>query len=181
MTSKAAAIRYARALFDVAVKEQIGLEAIETQLAAFASLFDEHPPLAKVLLNPAVPAVRKGLAVAELTSKLGTPPVVAKLLALLAQRDRLALVPELLSAYRARLLVHQNVVRAEVTTATPISDERTREIERRLAHVTGKTVTVSARVDPSILGGVVARIGGTVYDASITHQLEKMRTRLVGG
>lgn len=179
--SKAAAIRYARALFDVAGSEQHSLEEIETQLAAFADLFHEHPALQKVLINPAVPVARKKAAVAELATTLGLTPILTKLLALLAERDRLVLVPDLLSAYRERLLDHQHVVRAEVTTAVPLSAERTGEIEQRLARMTGKTVTVSARVDPSILGGVVTRIGGTVYDASVTHQLEKMRTRLVGG
>ena len=181
MSNKAAAIRYARALFDVAGSEQHSLEEIETQLAAFADLFHEHPTLQKVLINPAVPVARKKAAVAEIATTLGLTPILTKLLALLAERDRLVLVPDLLSAYRERLLDHQHVVRAEVTTAVPLSPDRTREIEQRLARMTGKTVTVSARVDPSIIGGVVTRIGGTVYDASVTHQLERMRTRLVGG
>ena len=73
------------------------------------------------------------------------------------------------------------MVRAEVTTAMPLSAERAQQIEHRLAQVTGKSVTVSARVDPAIIGGVVARIGGTVYDSSVTRQLEKMRSRLVAG
>jgi len=90
-------------------------------------------------------------------------------------------LPDLLAAFRERLLEHQHVVRAHVTTATPISDERAREIELRLAQVTGRRVTVSTHVDPSLLGGLVARIGGTVYDASLTRQLEKMRARLIEG
>ena len=181
MTSKAAAIRYARALFDVAVKETTSLDQIATELAAFVDLFTQYPTLQKVLLNPAVPVPRKRAAVAELAAKLGVTSVLGKLLTLLAERDRLIVLPDVLSAYRERLLVHQHVVRAEVTTATALSTERTREIEKRLARVTGKTVLVSARVDESIIGGMVARIGGTVYDASVTQQLEKIRTRLMQG
>lgn len=181
MTSKAAALRYARALFDVALKEETGLERIETELARFVDLFTQHPLLAKVLLNPAVPVPRKHAAVADLVAKMEVHPVLAKLLLLLADRDRLGVLPDMLAAYRGRLLDHQHVVRAEVTTAIPLSTERTRDIEQRLAHVMGKTVTVSARIDPSIIGGVVARIGGTVYDASITHQLERIRSRLASG
>ena len=181
VTSKAAAIRYARALFDVATKEQADLQQVETHLAAVANVFSQHPTLAKVLLNPAVPVPRKRAAVEELTARLGTVSMVAKLMALLAGRDRLVVLPDLLASYRSQLLAHQNVVRAEVTTAVPLSSEREREFERRLADVTGKTVTVSAKVDPAIVGGIVTRIGSTVYDASITKQLEKLRSRLVEG
>ena len=178
VTSRTAAIRYARALFDVAVKERGDLELVETELAAFARLFDEHPMLGRVLLNPAVPAPRKRAAVAALTA--GLLPVVSKLLVLLAERDRLLLLPDLLSSYRDRLLDHQHVVRAEVTSATPLSKELADGVTKRLAQVTGRRVIVSARVDPSIIGGLVARIGSTVYDASIARQLEKIRNRLAG-
>jgi F-type H+-transporting ATPase subunit delta len=181
VTSKTAARRYARALFDVAVNEKQTLEDIEAQLAAFVELCTHNPALEKVLLNPAVPVVRKGAAVAEITAKLGVAAILAKLLALLAERDRLSLVPDLLSAYQERLLDHRNVVRAEVTTASPLSAELTQQIEQRLGKLTGKTVTVSTRVDPSIIGGLVTRIGSTVYDSSVTRQLEKMRNRLVAG
>ena len=180
MTSKAAAIRYARALFDVALKEQDDLTRVEEQLAAFVDLFSQHPTLAKVLLNPAVPVPRKRAAVGDLTARLQIMPVLAKLLTLLAERDRLGVLPDLLASYRDRLLDHRHVVRAEITTAVALSAGREREIETRLAQVTGKTVTVSSRVDPSLIGGLVARIGSTVYDASVTRQLEKIRSRLVG-
>jgi F-type H+-transporting ATPase subunit delta len=70
-------------------------------------------------------------------------------------------------------------VRADVTTAAPLGAERARAIGQRLSQVTGRTVTVAMHVDPSIIGGVVARIGSTVYDGSVTTQLQKMRQRLV--
>ena len=180
MTSKAAALRYARALFDVAVKEGIDLDRVEAELAGVVQLFKDHELLERVLLNPAVPAPRKRAAVAELTVALGLGPVLSKLLILLAERDRLIVLPDVLAAFRERLLVHQQVVRAEVTTAGPLSPEHAQMIERRLAQVTGKRVTVAARVDPSIIGGIVTRIGSTVYDASVTRQLEKLRARLGG-
>jgi len=93
----------------------------------------------------------------------------------------LVLLPDLLETYRARLLEHQNVVRAEVTTAAPLSDDRRKVIERSLAQVTGRTVVLTTRVAPEMIGGLVARIGSTVYDGSVTTQLEKMRQRLVAG
>lgn len=178
MTNRTAANRYARALFEVAQKEKVDLAEIERQLAAFTNLLTEHATLEKVLLNPAVPAPRKRAAVTELATRTKMPPVLAKLLALLADRDRLILLPDLLAAYRARLLDHQKVVRAEITTAVPLTPGRAGAIERSLAKVTGRTVTLATRVDPSLIGGIVARLGGTVYDASVTTQLQKMRRQL---
>jgi F-type H+-transporting ATPase subunit delta len=181
MTNKAAAIRYARALFDVALKEQADLPLIERQLADFVDLFNGHSTLKRVLLNPAVPVPRKRAAVADLTTRAGVTPVLAKLLVLLAERDRLVLLADLLASYRDKVLDHEHVVRAEVTTATPLADDRVRSLEQRLARVAGRRVTLAARVDPSIIGGIVTRIGSTVYDGSVTRQLEKIRSRLVEG
>jgi F-type H+-transporting ATPase subunit delta len=178
VTSRTAAVRYARALFDVALKEQGNLSEIEAQLASFAELFTQHPTLAKVLLNPAVPAPRKRSAVVELTRNAAFSPVLEKLLILLGERDRLVLLPDLVAAYRERLAEHQKIVRASVTTSTPLAAERIEEIRRSLAHVTGRAVTLTTQVDPALIGGLVARVGGTVYDASVITQLEKMRQRL---
>jgi len=179
MTSRTAATRYARALLDVAVKEKADVQLIEQELAGFTELLTEHPTLGKVLVNPAVPVQRKQAAVAELTARLKTLPILAKLLALLAERDRLTLLPDLLASYRERLLDHQKIVRAEVTTAVPLAADRTESIERGLAQLTGRSVTLATKVDPSILGGVVARIGSTVYDGSVTTQLQKLKQKMV--
>jgi F-type H+-transporting ATPase subunit delta len=181
MTNRTAANRYARALLDVAVKEKQDLHAIETQLAGFVELFKQHPTLEKVLLNPAVPAPRKRSAVAAVIAQTKLAPSLGKLLVLLAERDRLVLLPDLLASYRDRLLEHRNVVRAEVTTAAPLPAERAKAIERSLGQLTGRTVTIATRVDPAIIGGVVARIGSTVYDGSIATQLQKIKQRLIEG
>jgi F-type H+-transporting ATPase subunit delta len=178
MTPKTAATRYARALFEVALKERADLEAIEQELASFVALLAQHPNLEKVLLNPAVPAPRKRAAVADLTSLGKMSPIVTKLLVLLAERDRLTLLGDLLASYRDRLLDHRHVVRAEVITATPLAANGARNIEERLAKVTGRTIQLHTRVDPAIVGGLVAKIGGTVYDASVVRQLQKMKETL---
>jgi F-type H+-transporting ATPase subunit delta len=101
-------------------------------------------------------------------------------LLLLADRDRLGVVPDLLGVYRERLMEHQQVVRAEVTTAAPLPPERVAEIERKLAALTGRTVDMTTNIDPALIGGVVTRIGSTVYDGSIATQLTKLRERLIG-
>ena len=179
MTNKTAAIRYARALLDVAVKEKADLDVIEHELTQFADLFKDYPLLEKVLLNPAVPLPRKRAAVGDLLAQAKFTPIVSKLLALLADRDRLVLVPDLLKAYSDRLLDHRGIVRAEVTTAQALDPRRTEAINQGLASLTGRTVLLATKIDPSILGGLIARIGSTVYDGSVTRQLEKMKERLV--
>ena len=180
MTNKTAALRYARALLDVAVKERADLDQIGDELGAFADLFKQNPALEKVMLNPAVPVPRKRAAMTELVARARLAPILSKLLVLLAERDRLVLLPDLLSAFRERVLDYQKVVRAEVVTAAPIGPERTQAIEQGLARVTGRKVRLGTRVDESIIGGVVARIGDTIYDGSVTRQLELMKKTLSG-
>ena len=178
MTNSTAAIRYARALLDVAVREKADVDQIERELAFFVDLFAKYPALEGVFLNPVVPVPRKRAAMDALTARAGVLPILRKLLGLLAERDRLVLVPALLAAYRDRLLDYRHVVRAEVTTPAPLSPERAKSIEASLARLTGRTVTLSTKVDPAIIGGVVTRIGSTVYDASVTRHLERMKEKL---
>jgi F-type H+-transporting ATPase subunit delta len=179
VTHRTAATRYARALIEVALKERVDLSQIETGLADFVALVSSHPNLEKALLNPAVPAPRKRAAVAELTGHAQFVPVLSKLLVLLAERDRLMLLPDLLNTFRDRIQTLQNIVRVEVTTAAPLPTERAQEIERSLAQATGRTVQLSTRVDPAIVGGIVTKIGSTVYDGSVTNHLRRMRQRLL--
>jgi F-type H+-transporting ATPase subunit delta len=178
MTNKTAAMRYARALLDVGIKERADLDQIERDLASVAELFTQYPALAHALLNAVVPVSRKRAAVAELLAGAQLTPMVGKLLTLLADRDRLVLVPDLLAGYRDRLLEHRNVIRAEVTTTAPLPADRAKAIETSLARSTGRTIFLTTRVDPAIIGGVVTRIGSTVYDGSVARQLEKIRERL---
>jgi F-type H+-transporting ATPase subunit delta len=179
VTNRTAANRYARALLEIAVKEQGDLQEVDRQLASFVDLFRQNPVLEKVMLNPAVPTPRKRAAMIELTGQAKISPILSKLLVLLAGRDRLVLLPDLLDAYRERLLDHQHVVRAEVTTAVPLQASRARAVERALEQTTGRTVRLGTRVDPSIIGGVIARIGDTIYDGSVATQLLKIKKKLV--
>lgn len=178
MTNRTAATRYARALLDVAQKEQADLSKIEAELTGFNHLLASHDTLGKVLISPAVPAPKKRDAVKALVARLELSPIVAKLLVLLADRDRLVLLPDLVTTYQQRLLDLRHVVRAEVTTAEPLASDRAAAIEQSLAKATGRTVIMSTHVDPSIVGGLVARVGSTVYDASVTSQLQRMKQRL---
>ena len=178
MTNRTAATRYARALLDVAVKEKADLDQVERELSSVVELFTQHKTLSQVLLNPVVPVPRKRAAMDAITSRAKLLPMVTKLLGLLAERDRLVLLPDLLDAYRDRLLDYRNVVRAEITTTTTLPADRVKAIEASLARASGRTVSLSTKVDPQIIGGVVTRIGSTVYDGSVTRQLQRMKEKL---
>ncbi len=114
----------------------------------------------------------------ELTTRAHVVGVVAKLLVLLAGRDRLVLLPELVAAFRERMLEHQHIVAAEITTTGEVGAEQMQAIEHALSKATGRTVTLSLKRDPAIIGGLVARVGSTVYDASIARQLQRMKETL---
>jgi F-type H+-transporting ATPase subunit delta len=178
MTSRTAAARYARAALDVATRESADLEQLGRELDEFLAFFRQQPVLERLMLNPAVPAPRKRGAMEQITERAGLTPIVSKLLVLLADRDRLALLTEISAAYRDMLADRQNVVRAVVTSAEPLPADRLQAIEQRLAAVTGKRVTMTTAVDAGIIGGLVARVGSTVYDASVATQLKKIRERL---
>ena len=180
MANRTAATRYVRALLEVCEREA-ELERVEREVSAFAALFDEHPTLRRSLLNPAVPPAPKRTVVAAILDRAGDlSPVTRRLLTLLAERGRLALLPEILDVYRDRLLERQGVVRARVTTASPLSDGRTREIARQLETATGKGVNIETAVDPAVIGGVITQIGSTVWDGSVARHLARLREQFLG-
>jgi len=177
MPSRASAARYARALFDVALKESDPVQ-IERDLSTFAGLMSQNPELHTALTNPAIPASAKHQIVDALATRLTMAKPAHKLLLLLADRDRLAATPDVLDVYRERLREHQQIVRAEVTTAAPLGPDRVAQLQKQLADITGRKVDMKTTVDPSIIGGVVTRIGSTVYDGSIATQLAKLKEKL---
>ncbi len=178
MTNRASAARYARALLDVTRAEQGDVEGVERDLASFVSLADGEPALRRVLVNPAVPAPRKKALVSALLARAPLRPPVGKLLVMMAERGRLALLPDVLDHYRQRLLDLQNIVRAEVTSAVPLEAERVEALRAALGAMTGRQVAMTTRVEPGLIGGLVTRIGSVVYDGSVKRQLERMREAL---
>ena len=179
MSLRTSANRYAKALFDVALQEKADLDQVERDLQAVTSMMRASPDLAAASKRGSVTdAARKSLMEAVSKAMTLTTPVT-KLLVLLAETGKLHYLPDLAEAYRERLLAHHNIVRAEVTSAVPLSAEKTKALAERLSKVTGKQVELSTSVDPDLLGGVVARIGSTVYDGSVKTQLEQLRKELV--
>jgi F-type H+-transporting ATPase subunit delta len=177
MSMRASAARYARALLDITISESDPIAA-EKDLAGFVDLVQRHPDLERILANPVISASMKRAVVQQVLDRSQPIAPVGKLLLLLASRGRLELVADVLAVYRERLMEHRQVIHAEVTTAAPLSPERVSELQQRLARTTGRTVMMTTRVDQAIIGGVVTRIGSTVYDGSVATQLARVRDRL---
>jgi F-type H+-transporting ATPase subunit delta len=180
MTAGAAAGRYARALFDVVLKEGGDVEKVQADFQQFVDLFAQHPVLATTLGNPAIPASKKQAVAKALIERAGTiSPVVAKMILLLAERDRMMILPEIARSYRERVMDHQKIIRGQVTTAIALPPDKLRALEQGLQAATGRKVVLETKVDPSIIGGVITRLGSTVYDGSVTTQLQKMKQSLI--
>jgi F-type H+-transporting ATPase subunit delta len=178
MSLRTSANRYAKALFDVAIEEKADLAQVDRDLQALVAMMSASPDLAQASGRSGVTAAARQSLMEAVADKMALAAPVKKLLVLLAESRKLNLVPDLSIAFRERLLAHQNIVRAEVTSAVALSPEKTQALAASLAKVTGKQVDLSVSVDPELLGGVVARIGSTVYDGSVRTQLQRMRQEL---
>lgn len=178
MSVGSVARQYANALF--AVAEKTGdWQVVGTQLQNFADLVDGHPDLKNALQSSGVPKTAKRSLVAALVDRTG--PMIGelrRLLDLLGENDRLAILPDVAAAYRLRALAAEGVMTAELVTAFPLAEDRRAALARALSQATGKRIDVTGRVDPSMIGGVIARVGSVVYDGSVTRQLERLRNRL---
>ena len=179
MSLRTSANRYAKALFDVALAEKADLAKVDQDLQDATVMLQGSPDLALNLSRGSITDAQRQQLMERVSQAMGLSAPVAKMLVLLGKARRLELVPELAAAYRERLLAHQNIVRAEVTSAAPLSVEKTSALADSLSQVTGKKVELQVGVDPELLGGVVARIGSTVYDGSVKTQLQRLRQELV--
>jgi F-type H+-transporting ATPase subunit delta len=168
------ALRFAEAAFAVA-RDSNTLDAWLEALKQASSIYDNHAA-GLYLTSPVVPAERKQALLRELLP--GVSQGVQRFLTILAHRDRLDLVPEIATVFERLLNEHRGIVVAQVTTAVPIDDREKALIASRLQRRLGKTITIEARVDPSILGGVVAQIGDNVIDGSVRGRLERLRRAL---
>jgi F-type H+-transporting ATPase subunit delta len=168
------ALRFAEAAFAVALDMQ-ALDAWLESLDQAASVFENHAA-ASFLTSPIVPTEKKRAVLAEFLPTVSIE--VRRFLEILARRDRLELVPEIAQVFRRLLNEHRGAAVAQVTTAVPIDDRQRSQIASRLGQRIGKTVTVETRVDPAILGGVIAQIGDNVIDGSVRGRLERLRRTL---
>lgn len=175
----ALASRFANALAD-AVLGGGGVPPQQTlsELRAFERLFSSSPELKNVLLSPAVTNLKKRAVIERLARAIPLSPMVRNFLYVVVDRRRANLLQEIGEAFELALDQRMGVVRARVTSAAPMDEQQQAALTAQLSRVAGKQVRSEFSVDPSLIGGVVARIGSTVYDGSVRTQLESLRGRL---
>jgi F-type H+-transporting ATPase subunit delta len=178
MSERSVARRYAAALFDVTEREGAAEQA-GRDLSAFAQLVAGHPQLKQVFETPAVPAIHKKAIIEALAKATQLGAEVRRLLLMLADRDRLGVLPDLDAAFGVKLLEGRRVMPAEVVTATPLSESGRAALVDALSQATGSAVTLTERVDPAVIGGCVTRVGSLVFDGTVSRQLERMRSTLL--
>jgi F-type H+-transporting ATPase subunit delta len=171
--------QYALAAYDVAVKNG-QVEGMARDLADLAALVDSHHELQAVFETPLITPRKKQALVRALIASAGTlQPETQRLLVMLGERNRLMLLRDIAAAYQERRMQADRVVAADVRTAEPLDDAQKSTLARALGQATGKTVTVTHHVDPTIIGGLVARVGGVIFDASVARQIARLRQRLL--
>jgi len=172
-----AANRYAKALLDVLypANAELGLE----QLVKFSSLLSSQHQMRQLFENPTIAADRRKEVFRGIADSLSYETHVRNFLNLLIERNRLDLLVDIVSAYQKLLDEKLGIVRAHVTSAGPLDAAQQKNIASRLEQVTGKQVRVEISVDPALIGGVVARVGSTIYDGSIRQQLQVFKQRLI--
>jgi F-type H+-transporting ATPase subunit delta len=172
--------RYASAFADVATAAKLPTGAIDRQFADFLATWDGSPELRTFFINPAIPAAQKIAILDKLNAKLGLQKELRNLLAVLIANDRIGHVSEVAAAWR-RILQEQLGIRpAEIVTARALAKDERDALAAEVAILAGAKIDASFKLDKSILGGAVVRIGSTVYDGSVRGRLERLREELAG-
>jgi F-type H+-transporting ATPase subunit delta len=170
---------YARALADVVVDRKLDATRVLQELHAIEALFAESAPLRRVMENPSIPGDRKRAVLKVVAQKMGIMPQVRNFISVVTDHRRLPLLVEILKELQRELNVRMGIADAEVVSARELSEGETKLLEGEIAKLTGKHVRASYRRDPSLLGGVRVQVGSTIYDGSVSEQLERMREQLV--
>jgi F-type H+-transporting ATPase subunit delta len=177
---KALTRRYASALADVALEGGVA-EAVQQELTEFAGFWGGSPELRNFLASPAVPRGEKVAFIEKLIARMGASAVLRNFLCVLVDNHRTALLAELPAAFRAELDQRLGIAEAEVTSSYALSRSEQEELRRALERFTGKQVRIEYRQDEGLIGGLVVRIGSTIWDGSVRSQLARLRAQLVSG
>jgi F-type H+-transporting ATPase subunit delta len=180
MTLSAVASRYARALADVVTASASTLrpEAAVSELRAFEAALQSSAELRNALISPAVPASRKRAVVGRIADALKLSRISQNLLFVLIDHRRIALLSAVVHSFELIVDERLGFARAEVASARELTDAQRAALNAELERLTGKRIRMRFAVDESLIGGVVARIGSTVYDGSVRGQLSSMGRRL---
>ncbi|HKJ65368.1 MAG TPA: ATP synthase F1 subunit delta [Desulfopila sp.] len=171
--------RYAKALFAVG-KENDAYEAYDQTLQGVAGLYTSTPEVADALTNPLYPIDVRQKVMASLIDSMGVDKVPANFFNLLVEKKRADILPEIAEEFRMMVDEEKNISHGSVTSAVELSDELQAKIKAGLEKLTGKQVELSTSVDPSLIGGIVAKVGDLVLDGSIKTQLAGLKDSIRG-
>jgi F-type H+-transporting ATPase subunit delta len=173
--------RYAKALIEIA-EEMNKLDKITKDVQFIDSLIKDSRELQLFLKSPIIKEDKKKEILKEIFSDSRVDPVTLKFILLLVEKNREDLLHDIVRTYRQLYDEKMGIVTAEITTAVEISDSEKKKIEKKILELTrANKVNPIYKVDPSIIGGVIIRIGDTVYDASIRRKIQLLREQLVYG
>jgi F-type H+-transporting ATPase subunit delta len=171
--------RYATALADVVMARGEAQE-VKEELTQWVAMMQSSEQLLEVFRNPTIPYEQKRKVLNTLIARARVRPTTANFLQVLLQNQRLAELSEVNKRFAQILDERSGVVSAEVTTARPVEQASQAALRDKLVSMTGKSVRLSFTTDEELIGGIVTRIGSTIYDGSVRNQLEQVRERLAG-
>lgn len=171
------ASRYAQAVFDLAREEDM-LPALEADIGVLESALQDSADLRALISSPIYSRDEQGDAIGAISEAMGLTPVMRNVLGLMAQKRRLFVLPNLLQALRARIAEARGEVSAEVVSAQPLSPEQAQRLADTLSASAGKAVRLQTRVDPSLIGGLVVRLGSRMIDTSIRAKLGQLQNMM---
>ncbi len=166
--------RYARALFEIA-REENKIEAIYGELKSFSSLLEENANLMDFLANPVFERSDKKTVIGEILQKTEVSVITSNFFKLLVDKRRIYTLPQIEMCYQQYMDEVLNKARVHIMTAFALSSEISEKMKKKLESYTGKNVEMIIDEDPSLLGGVVVRVGDILYDGSIKTQLTGIR------
>ena len=174
---KSVSLQYANALADIAM-QQGAAEPVTRQLRDFISAYSESPELQNYLDSPAVSPDDKRAVLEKIAARLGASKIVRNFLFVISDHRRSRNLPQIAEAFEDVVRERQGIAEARVFSAVRLSEGQKAELTQSLARITGKTVDPNYFIDPELLGGVLVRVGDTIYDGSLRNRLEEMRVKL---
>ncbi|WMT86847.1 F0F1 ATP synthase subunit delta [Pelagibacterium sp. 26DY04] len=170
---------YASALFDLA-SEAGSVPAVEADLDAIADLIQSSDDFSRFLFSPTIATDAKSAALNSVIEKTGPVELVANTLKVVAQNGRLFALSEIIAEFKRLAAEARNEVSAEVTSAAPLSDQQQSELAAVLKDKIGKDVSLNTRVDESLIGGLVVKVGSQMIDTSLKTKLSAMKIAMKG-
>ena len=171
--------RYATALFGLA-RDENQIDAVTRSLDSLEAAMSESADFRALTTSPLVGRADAGKAIRALVPTMGVDPITAKFLGVLADNGRLSELKAVIRTVRQLAAGHRGETSAQVTSARPLDDRQVAELKANLKARAGRDVVIDARVDPSILGGIVVRLGSQMIDASIRTKLNTLAQAMKG-